>query len=401
MIFLSYSTKDSGFVNRLEQDLFLAGIQVGWRDCRRVDIGQSLPRRIQEGIASSEYVISVLSPSYVESPWCNQELMAAWSLESVGKRCRILPVMAGTCQPPFLILGRLYANMVGNAYGEGLGHLVKALKSPVETLDMVGWTPKRLPQVGDSRLLVDRVFEVQPFRLLLRAGLRAQRQPTAVFVRGFAEDMHDKFVKRLSNYDAEVVLSECCSAGGASKSVSVWWPNGRAHKCKSLDQLAKEFDVHFSDALGTSGASDRDFEEAVRLYTLVLGRLEVDLRWWDATHAKLLRRLLDTWSRLPSGPDRPLCLLTINVEVAGERPRWDLFRASENLPADLCNIPFEYGDLFPIKVPIDLRLVDAFFVRKWLDEIDKDPTEELSRMIDREDSWPMRRVQNCLKQIPI
>jgi TIR domain len=66
-LFISYSSKDVGFVERLAKDLGSTGMKVWW-DKMEMKVGDSLHKKIQDGITASAWLGIVLSPNSVSSP---------------------------------------------------------------------------------------------------------------------------------------------------------------------------------------------------------------------------------------------------------------------------------------------------------------------------------------------
>ena len=72
-VFLSHSSADRDFVRRLGADLRESGVHV-WIDEAEIQVGDSLIRKIGDGINEVDYLAVVLSPSSVSSKWVNREL---------------------------------------------------------------------------------------------------------------------------------------------------------------------------------------------------------------------------------------------------------------------------------------------------------------------------------------
>jgi len=89
--FISHSSKDKAFVRQLAADLVAAGVQV-WIDEQRVKVGDSIPERVAQGVADSDFFLIVISSASVGSAWVQKELNQA--LAGCGKN----PVKAVTDQ---------------------------------------------------------------------------------------------------------------------------------------------------------------------------------------------------------------------------------------------------------------------------------------------------------------
>jgi len=71
-LFISYSSKDAEFVTKLAKDLQGRGVSVWW-DKWMMKVGDSLHKKIQEGITNSALLCVVLSPYSVSSPWVEKD----------------------------------------------------------------------------------------------------------------------------------------------------------------------------------------------------------------------------------------------------------------------------------------------------------------------------------------
>lgn len=65
-LFLSHSSVDKPFVEKLANDLVRVGINV-WFDKWAINVGDSLTWRIEEGLQANDYLALVLSPEALAS----------------------------------------------------------------------------------------------------------------------------------------------------------------------------------------------------------------------------------------------------------------------------------------------------------------------------------------------
>lgn len=107
--FISYSSPDKKFVKRLADTLQSSGVRVWW-DSWEIKVGDSISKKIEEGIASSSYLIIVLSPASVSSRWVQEELSAALIRQISDRDIHILPVLKADCAIPPLLRSRKYAD---------------------------------------------------------------------------------------------------------------------------------------------------------------------------------------------------------------------------------------------------------------------------------------------------
>lgn len=127
--FLSHSSNDKPLVRQLAADLTAAGITV-WIDEQNIGVGDSIPGRIAQGLAESDYFVIVLSESSVKSKWVEHELNNALVGEMARRNVKILPARLSEVELPQVIADRRYADF-SKSYRDGLRELLAALK-PVE-----------------------------------------------------------------------------------------------------------------------------------------------------------------------------------------------------------------------------------------------------------------------------
>ena len=144
LVFISHSSKDKMFVRRLAADLQRRHIKV-WLDEREILVGDSLHRRISEGIEQSDFLILVLSHASIESGWVEREVNAGLMKELEHKQVIVLPILINqlnTKQVPALLRDRRYANFV-RSYEEGLHDLVRSIREH--------WQKVKTPNNGDAK----------------------------------------------------------------------------------------------------------------------------------------------------------------------------------------------------------------------------------------------------------
>jgi hypothetical protein len=93
-VFLSHASEDKPYVEELHRTLVAAGVRV-WMDKAELRWGDSLRRRIDDGLKRSRFVIVVLSKAFLGlKKWTEYELDSAFALETVNEK-RILPLWHG------------------------------------------------------------------------------------------------------------------------------------------------------------------------------------------------------------------------------------------------------------------------------------------------------------------
>jgi predicted nucleotide-binding protein len=121
-VFISYSHEDRDFAQRLAKDLLSNRILVWWDDWM-IRVGDSLLKKIEEGLSTSSYLGIILTPASVASSWVREELNAALLRQLEERRVFVLPILAQDCQIPLLLRDKKYADF-RTSYDEGLSQLL-------------------------------------------------------------------------------------------------------------------------------------------------------------------------------------------------------------------------------------------------------------------------------------
>ncbi len=94
-VFLCHASEDKhSIVRSLHEGLTKSGITC-WLDEAEVRWGDSIVEKVQEGLRESQFVIVVLSKTFLAKPWQRRELAAALSVEASTGGVRVLPLLAG------------------------------------------------------------------------------------------------------------------------------------------------------------------------------------------------------------------------------------------------------------------------------------------------------------------
>jgi len=125
--FISHSAKDKPFVRRLAADLVANGVKV-WIDEQRTLVGDSVPEKIAQGLAESDFFLLVVSQSSVGSSWVKKELSSALVHEIERRTVTVLPIKLDDAEMPDSIRDKLYADFRGS-YDDGLGRLLQSIKA--------------------------------------------------------------------------------------------------------------------------------------------------------------------------------------------------------------------------------------------------------------------------------
>lgn len=135
-VFISYSSKDRPFAQRLESDLQGDGLEV-LRDEVFIGPGESIVSKISDAIESSDYLILLVSGHSMQSRWVHKELDLALSL-SMDRDFPIIPVRINKTPVPAKLRDIKYVDFADRKYDDGVAELKNFFK-------------KQTRKAGDSR----------------------------------------------------------------------------------------------------------------------------------------------------------------------------------------------------------------------------------------------------------
>jgi hypothetical protein len=158
-VFISYSTEDKDFVNRLATDLRTrAGIDA-WLDQWEINPGDKIPEKIETGLSEANVFLLVLSPESVSSHWVEYErqawLMMQIDEEKVAQKegrtpaRRLIPVLYKECQKPAFLQPINHVKIYDEDYDSGFNLLVNAILGVSEKPPIVPKPPiAKIPESG-------------------------------------------------------------------------------------------------------------------------------------------------------------------------------------------------------------------------------------------------------------
>jgi len=212
-IFLSHNSEDKPFVRRLTEDLRAHGVRV-WFDTAEIRVGDSLLKKISEGINDMEYLGVILSPSSAAAPWVELELEMAMTLEISTGKLRVLPIYYRDCvYPKFLIHKRYVDFREPRRYRKAFADLLQTVKPAPAVQLMTGKEAARLVKTtrhprgllcGLSQQGISQQYST--FRMDLRDWLVADAKTgrSAVWVVDFY-DADENTITPFGVYNGEIV----------------------------------------------------------------------------------------------------------------------------------------------------------------------------------------------------
>lgn len=166
-LFISYSRKDTDFVNRMEQALRAEGV-LTWRDVHSIPGGAKWFRRIKQGLEASYAMLYVDTLHAEQSDWVEKEFLFAASLN--------LPIIPVKPDPHFMSLATINLNPIvcdETQFRVGVGKIVALLATLPQTPIIAGAVappepdrreaadstpePETLAEIDHSREIADYV----------------------------------------------------------------------------------------------------------------------------------------------------------------------------------------------------------------------------------------------------
>ena len=124
-VFISHRGADSAAAERLARELRQLGAHDVWLDVDRIDIGDSIVAKIDDGLQNATALILCLS-SLGRSPWMDREWMAALARQLEGRSIRVLPARLTGGQLPAILSDIRSADLVAD-WNRGVADLLRAL----------------------------------------------------------------------------------------------------------------------------------------------------------------------------------------------------------------------------------------------------------------------------------
>jgi hypothetical protein len=124
-LFICHRKSDAAAADRLARELARSGHTV-WFDEWKIDVGDSIVARIDEGLEGAGYVLLCYSASGM-SKWVNREWQSTLARQLSGHAVKLLPVLLSGGQAPAILIDIKYADLVAN-WGEGMRALLAAIR---------------------------------------------------------------------------------------------------------------------------------------------------------------------------------------------------------------------------------------------------------------------------------
>lgn len=124
-IFVSYSHQDRPRVNVIVDRLQRAGHEV-WIDSIKIKLGDNIAERINEGIATAEVVLVIVSKNSMSSKWVQQEFSSIALSEISKRQPKVIPVLIDAGPVPSYLANYYFVDLTRDFDG-GMDLLVNSL----------------------------------------------------------------------------------------------------------------------------------------------------------------------------------------------------------------------------------------------------------------------------------
>lgn len=151
-IFLSHASQDKKWVKQLAKDLRDLNHNI-WLDEWNIKGGESIPKKISEGLESSDYVVVILSKAASKSNWVEVEWQTKYWEEIESNKVMVIPVLIEECKIPKLLKHKKYIDFRTN-YALGLVNLTSSINPTIPTK-----TNLKLKKVGDKTKILSTLIE--------------------------------------------------------------------------------------------------------------------------------------------------------------------------------------------------------------------------------------------------
>jgi len=121
-VFISYSTSNKNFVNKIKKSLINDKFTV-WQDIDSIKSGENWIDNIANGIITSKVFLLVLTPESVMSEWVKKEYAYA-----ITARKKIIPIYYKKCAIPLPFIDIQYANFINSSFEIAMYSLKNIIK---------------------------------------------------------------------------------------------------------------------------------------------------------------------------------------------------------------------------------------------------------------------------------
>lgn len=128
LAFISYSTKDLSAAREVARALRDRGIEV-WIDEEQIRFGESIPRRISDGLDAADVLLVLVSKHFVSSSWCRAEYEPLLVREIDTGVTAVIPVRLDDAEVPALLAAKRYVDLRDGSIQRHIDELQQAINA--------------------------------------------------------------------------------------------------------------------------------------------------------------------------------------------------------------------------------------------------------------------------------
>ncbi len=387
-VFYSYSHKDEGLRNELENHLAMLkreGVISSWHD-REIGAGKEWNGEINEHLNSADVILLLISSDFLASAYCyDVEMKRAMERHEAGD-ARVVPVILRACDWTGAPFSRLQAfpkdalpvkkwvdrDEAFLDVAEGIRKAVEELvvDSPAEEHPQERTSYMVKPAIGSQYLyLAPYLCDRSEQETCLEETLNEHRshRPFVAIVHGDEQECHDMFLLRLLRVTLPNLLR--LKAGQSiEERYAMAWPSRYASSTDPLDS----FRGSLARVLGCDRRAAK--EEMARILAREQSPVVIHSNLltanWKPDGRKLVESFIKCWSEWPDMPPGRILIvcLFLKYEQGRERNFWEKWRLSKynkQLRRFLGNLVFKHPELTGAVLP-ELRAIQRADVEHWV-----------------------------------
>jgi len=209
-LFISHASEDKATIAEpLYQALTRAGLKV-WFDKTELLLGDSLLRKINDGLVHSRYGLVILSPAFFAKKWPQHELAGLFSLEEAGHP-KILPIWHELGQPEIAAYCPIMAGRLAVETSNGLDRIVTEILRRLRAASTrSNPTPPAAPRPFPTQRLSQKAMEILKIAVEMGGYIIAGRFDVGFSVSVGQHFFGDVSPRSLMSYKA--AFEELCAA---------------------------------------------------------------------------------------------------------------------------------------------------------------------------------------------
>ena len=202
-VFVSHASEDKAEVaDPLVKELRNIGLKV-WYDKTELFIGDSLRKKIDDGLSKSKYGVVILSESFFEKEWPNKELNALFSRETEGSKV-ILPIWHNVTQKDVMTFSPMLSDKLAINTSKGISSAANAI---AKTLGAPATEPKlNQPEKPSEIDLITKELDLLSAEIQKQEKKEPVKPPHEIWLTKIKPYVETVFERILSSYVEKKLL---------------------------------------------------------------------------------------------------------------------------------------------------------------------------------------------------